>query len=71
MDIEIPFEYASTGKYQATLGHKMNHNFDPGTIVEVTETARYDFRFNKCLPKLPRANLTFTAFDLKTSFQFE
>ena len=51
MDIEIPFEYASTGKYQATLGHKMNHKFDPGTIVEVTETARYDFRFDKGLPK--------------------
>ena len=50
MDIEIPFEYASTGKYQATLGHKMNHNFDPGTIVEITETARYDFRFDKGLP---------------------
>ena len=53
MDIEIPFEYASTGKYQATLGHKMNHKFDPGTIVEITETARYDFRFDKGLPTLP------------------
>ena len=40
MAIDIPFEYGSTEKYQGTLGHKVNHKFDPNTMYLPMESAR-------------------------------
>ena len=39
--INIPPEYADTEKYQGTLGHKVNHKFDPNSEYKPVETARY------------------------------
>ena len=40
MVIDIPPEYGPTDKYQGTLGHKVNHNFNPTTEYLPIETAR-------------------------------
>ena len=39
--INIPPDVGSTEKYQGTLGHKVNHNFDATIKPERTESARY------------------------------
>ena len=39
--IDIPLEYGPTEKYQGTLGHKVNHQFEPDTKYGPIETARY------------------------------
>ena len=41
LKIDIPLEYGPAEKYQGTLGHKVNHRFDPETKYRVIETARY------------------------------
>ena len=42
MVIDIPApEFESTEKYQGTLGHKVNHRFDPTSIYLPIETARF------------------------------
>ena len=41
LSIDIPPEYGPTEKYQGTLGHKVNHKFDPDTRYKAIETARY------------------------------
>ena len=40
MVIDIPPEYGPTDKYQGTLGHKVNHKFNPTTKYSPIETAR-------------------------------
>jgi len=41
--LDIPPEFGSTAKYRATLGHKINHSFEPNTEFVKTESARYIF----------------------------
>lgn len=40
MSIDIPPEYGCTEKYQGTLGHKVNHNFQVNSKFTPIETAR-------------------------------
>ena len=41
--IDIPLEYEPSENYQGTLGHKVNHKFDPSSRYKTIETARYIF----------------------------
>jgi hypothetical protein len=41
LTIDIPLEYGTAEKYQGTLGHKVNHRFEPETNYGPIETARY------------------------------
>jgi hypothetical protein len=41
LKIDIPVEYGPAEKYQGTLGHKVNHHFEPETRYRQIETARY------------------------------
>ena len=41
LGIDIPLEYGPAEKYQGTLGHKVNHHFEPETEWRAIETARY------------------------------
>ena len=41
LKIDIPLEYGPAEKYQGTLGHKVNHHFEPDTQYWPIETARY------------------------------
>ena len=41
LKIDIPVEYGPAEKYQGTLGHKVNHHFEPETKYRAIETARY------------------------------
>lgn len=41
MIIDIAPEYEPTSKYQATLGHKINHDFRPNSQFVGLETPRF------------------------------
>ena len=41
LDIDIPPEYGTAGHFRATLGHKINHKFDPTTIFVSIDSARF------------------------------
>jgi hypothetical protein len=43
LTLDIPPEFGSTSKYCATLGHKINHSFEPNAEFVKTESARYIF----------------------------
>ena len=43
MNFDVPPGYGSTKKYNGTLGHKANHNFDATVKFSSMETARYYF----------------------------
>ena len=38
--IDIPPEFADTKMYNATLGHKVNHDFEPNSIYTPYDSAR-------------------------------
>jgi len=39
--IDIPAEFESTKRFQGTIGHKVNHKFDPNSIYIVFDSPRY------------------------------
>ena len=39
--IDIPPEFKSTSAFQGTLGHKVNHSFNPNSIYIHYDTPRY------------------------------
>ena len=41
MAVDVPYEYGSTDKFQGTLGHKVNHNFEYNSMFTPIETARF------------------------------
>lgn len=40
LQIDIPIEYGDTEKFRATLGHKVNHKFNPTTFYTQIDSAR-------------------------------
>ena len=40
--IDIPPEYGAADQFRATLGHKINHKFDPTTLFVSIDSARYN-----------------------------
>lgn len=41
LTIDIPGEFESTELYRATLGHKINHKFNPNTAYTHVDSARF------------------------------
>ena len=39
--IDIPPEYGAADRFRATLGHKINHKFDPTTVFASIDSARF------------------------------
>lgn len=55
LGIDIPIEYGDTNKFRATLGHKINHKFNPTTFYTQIDSARYVCRVTHGL--LPPSDL--------------
>ena len=41
LHVNIPPEFGSTKRYQGTIGHKVNHRFDPNSIFIQFDSPRY------------------------------